>query len=389
MDTSRAWAEIDLDALTKNLQLVRTRIGPRPAILLVAKADAYGHGAVPIAHHALRVGVDAIGVTTCAEAMELREAGIRARIVVLGAVFGEEAVAALAHGVEIGVPSRELGARLEETARRLGRVARVHLKVDTGMNRLGILPEHALPMLRTIRASRHLELAGVMTHIAATEGALSPATAEQMARFRTVLDQARERDLLQGRDVWVHAANSACILSGLMPLFDAVRPGCCAYGIRPDPRLTNGDLAPVMTVRTRIVHVKEIPAGARVGYGGIWTAARPSRIAVLPVGYDDGVDWRLANRGHVLLRGQRAPIVGRISMDYTTVDVTRIPGVRLGDLVTLLGRDGAREIRVEDIARMAGTIPYDVTCSIGKRVLRVFRGGERAETPESRRWQST
>ena len=389
MDTSRAWAEIDLDALSHNLRHLRLRIGPRPALLLVAKADAYGHGAIPIVHHALRHGVDAIGVTTCGEAMELRQAGIRARIVVLGAVFGEEAQIALGHDVEIGIPSRELGARLEETARRLRTVARVHLKIDTGMNRLGVAPDHAIPMLRTIHASRHLELAGVMTHISAIEGAEADSTEQQLARFQDVLARARGRDLLGGREVWVHAANSACVLSGMTPLFDAVRVGAAAFGIRPDPRLAAGlDLRPVMAVRTRIVHLKEIPAGARVGYGGTWTAPRTSSIATLPVGYDDGVDWRLGNRGYVLLHGRRAPIVGRISMDYTTVNVTGMPGARLGAPVTLIGKDGNREIRVEEIARMADTIPYEVTCSIGKRVRRVFRGGEPTETPERTRMRS-
>ncbi len=376
VDTSRAWAEIDLDALTHNLAVIRKRIGPRPAILLVAKADAYGHGAVSVAHHALRTGAEALGVTTCAEAVELRQAGIRARIVVLGAVFGEEALSALGYGIEICVPSRELCARLETTARHLGRVSRVHLKIDTGMNRLGVPPETGLHLLAVIRDSPHLELAGVMTHIAAIDGARSDSTADQLARFHGLLERANVRGLLAGRDVWVHAANSACILTDLDPLFDAVRPGISAFGISPDRNVPADNLRPVMTVRTRIVHMKSIEAGAQVGYGGTWTAPRPSRIAVQPIGYDDGVDWRLGNRGHVLVRGRRAPIVGRISMDYTTVDVTRIVGVELGDTVTLLGRDGGKQIRVEDIAEMARTIPYEVTCSIGKRVHRVFLGGE-------------
>jgi alanine racemase len=257
------------------------------------------------------------------------------------------------------------------------------------MNRLGVSPEHAIPILRTVQASPHLELAGVMTHIAATDGAHSSSTTDQLACFRSVLDRARARDLLRGRGVWVHAANSACILTGLGSSFDAVRPGICAYGIRPDAGLSSEELRPVMSVRTRIVHLKDIPTGARVGYGGVWRAPRPSRLATVPVGYDDGVDWRLGNRGHVLVHGRRAPIVGRISMDYTTVNVSHIPTARLGDRVTLIGRDGNRRIRAEDLARMARTIPYEVTCSIGKRVHRVFLGGERAITPEAARIRTT
>jgi alanine racemase len=376
VDTTRAWAEIDLDALTHNLRIVRRSVGTGVAVILVAKANAYGHGAIAIAHHAFAAGVQAIAVTTCAEAVELRESGVSGRVLVMGAVLGDEALAALELGCEISIPSAELLRMLESTAQRLGRVARVHLKIDTGMHRLGVPPSGALPLLERIRESPHLELAGVMTHIAATDGTLSGGAQEQIQPFLEVLEPARERGLLRGRQVWVHAANSACVLTGMRPLFDAVRPGACAYGLSPHPHIDGSELRPVMSVRTKIVHMQEIAEGSRVGYGGTWTARRRARIATLPVGYDDGVDWRLGNRGAVLVRGTRAPIVGRISMDYTTVDVTDVPCPRLGEGVTLLGADGAERIRAEDLAAVVGGIPYEVTCSIGKRVRRVFLGGD-------------
>ena len=208
-----------------------------------------------------------------------------------------------------------------------------------------------------------------MTHVAATDGARSESAREQGRRFAELLAQARERDLFAGpsRHAWAHIANSACVLSGLDPLYDAVRVGAAAYGIAPDPRLFHPELTPVMSVRTRIVHVQEVAEGEHVGYGGTFQAARATRIAVLPVGYDDGVDWRLGNRGEALVRGRRVPMVGRISMDYTTIDV--------GERVTLLGADGGARIRAEEIAARTGTVPYDVTCSIGKRVERVYIGG--------------
>lgn len=381
MDTSRAWAEVDLDALASNLSAIRERVGARVAILVVAKADAYGHGAVAVAHHALRSGAEAIGVTTCAEALELRQAGIRARIVVLGPVFAEEAPQAIRGGIELCVPSVELCQELERTATRLLHRARVHIKIDTGMSRLGVRPERALTLLETVRRSPWLHLAGVMTHLAATEGAGSPLTRRQIAAFEGVLSAARAQDLLAGGDAWVHAANSAAVLSGLRPLYDAVRVGAAAYGLAPDRRVSMRGLTPVLSVRTRIVHLRELGRGDSVGYGGTWTAERPTRIAVLPVGYDDGVAWRLGGRGSVLIRGRRSPIVGLVSMDYTTVDVTDLPALSLGETATLLGADGAERIRVEELARLSGTIPYEILCSIGKRVKRIYVGGQaRSET---------
>ena len=377
MDTSRAWAEIDLDALDHNLRVVRRSIGPLVSILLVVKADAYGHGAVAIAQNAVRAGVEGLGVSTCREALQLREAGIRARIVVLGAVWGEEALPALAADVEIGVPSRELCAMVEDAARRLGRPARVHVKVDTGMHRLGSTPDEALALLHNVRSSPHLELSGLMTHVAATDGAQAPSAIAQQKTFEVLLARAQTRGLLGGEDVWVHVANTSCVLSGWAPLYDAVRLGIGAYGVAPDPRVCLGELRPVMSVRTRVVQLKDLRGGAHVGYGGTWTAPRPTRIAVLSIGYDDGVDWRLGNRGSVLVAGRRAPVVGRISMDYTTVDVSDVPGVVLGQPVTVLGSDGDGRIGAEDLAALAGTVPYDVLCSIGKRVGRVYVGGER------------
>jgi alanine racemase len=384
VDSSRAWAEIDLDALSRNLAVVRRLIGPSVAILLVAKADAYGHGAAAIAHHALQSGASAVCVTTCHEALELRRAGIRARIVVLGPALGDEAMAALRQGVEVAVPSLELFHTLEKNARNAATKARIHLKVDTCMNRLGMTPEEALIALEDLRACPFLVLAGVMTHVAATDGARSESALVQARTFESLMLRARESGFLTGPSgrAQAHIANSACVLSSMRPLMDAVRVGAAAYGIAPDPRLLHSELAPVMSVRTRIVHVQEVRRGETVGYGGTWEAPRATRIAVLPVGYDDGVDWRLGNLGEVLVRGRRVRIVGRISMDYTTIDVTDVPGVGVGERVTLLGADGGARIRAEEIAARTGTVPYAVTCSIGKRVERVFMGGALAPGTE-------
>jgi len=374
----RVWAEIDLDAVTHNLTVIRRRAGSGVRLVPVIKADAYGHGAVAIAHHAVRCGIAGLGVGTSAEALELREAGLRIPILVLGTIVDEEAAAALSHRIEIGIHSSDRIAMLESLAARMGTVARVHLNIDTGMGRLGVLPGSALRLLAEIDAAPHLELAGVMTHISATLGALDPRTAEQVAAFEGVLRDARERGLLRG---WIHLANSATLFTGLGARYDTVRPGISVYGILPDGLPGAEELRPVMSLRSQVVFLKDVPAGTSIGYGATWTTARRTRIATLPVGYNDGVSWRLGNRGEVLIRGRRAPIVGRVSMDYTTIDVGDVPGVAVGDTATFFGRAGEDSISVSEVAEVAGTIPYEITCSVGKRVTRVHVGGEEVPLP--------
>jgi len=379
VDTSRVWAEIDLDALEHNLGALRRRIGPGPRILLVVKADAYGHGAVAVAHHALRCGVSAFGVGTAAEALELRAAGVRARILVLGTIVDAEVHACLKHGIELGLHSTDRARMLEQEGRRTGTRVRVHLNVDTGMGRLGVLPRRAADVLRVVQRAEHLELAGVMTHVAAVT-VRDPQTREQLRRFDRVIASARSEGLIPAR-VWIHAANSVCIFGGEGLGYDAVRPGLAALGFVPTGASAAEELRPLLSWRTQVIFLKDVPRGSRVGYGGTWRAERRTRIATLPVGYNDGLAWSLGNRAHVLVRGVRAPLVGRVSMDYATVDVTDVPGTRVGDVVTLIGRDGAASIGAEELAERGGTIPYEVTCRIGQRVGRVYAGGagERAE----------
>jgi len=370
MDAFRAWADVDLDALDQNLAAIRTAVGEKVVIMLVVKADAYGHGAVAVAHHAARSGVGAFGVGTASEALELRRAGICEPILVLGTIVDEEVTACLHHGIHIGLHSTSRCRALQQLAAAQGREALVHLNVDTGMGRLGVLPERALELLREIRAASHLTLAGVMTHISSPSGEARSGICEQTRRFEQVLEEARADDLLGG---WVHMSNSAGLFSGTSPLFDAVRVGISAYGVAPAEATWGDDLLPVMSLRTRIVFLKDLPAGSTVGYDGTFELDSQRRIATLPVGYNDGVPWRLSNRGAVLVRGHRAPIVGRVSMDYTTVDVTDIPGVEVNDVATLIGSDGGDRILLREVAAEAETIPYEVACSIGKRVARLFR----------------
>ncbi len=369
----RSWASIDLDAVTHNLAVIRRRAGAGVHIMLVVKADAYGHGAVAIAHHAVRCGIGSFGVGSSAEALELRESGVRAPILVLGTIVEEEAVATLRYGIEIGIHSSDRVAMLESLAKSMDLRARVHLNIDTGMGRLGVLPESALRLFETIRQAPHLELAGVMSHISSARGAQDEAAREQARLFEGVLAEARERGLLKGR---VHLANSAALFTSLQPSYEAVRPGISAYGILPGGLPGAEELLPVMSLMSQVVFIKDLPAGSKVGYDSTWSSEEGTRIATISAGYNDGICWRLGNRGEVLVRGKRAPIVGRVSMDYTTIDVGDIPGVQVGDTVTFFGRTGEDSMSLEEVARKASTIPYEVTCSVGKRVKRVYVGGE-------------
>lgn len=375
MSSYRVWADVDLDALGHNLAVIRRRAGAGVRVMLVVKADAYGHGAVAISHHAVRRGVSSLGVGTSAEALELRAAGVRVPILILGTILEDETAATLRHSIEIGLHTMDRLQALQAKARAMGLVARVHLNVDTGMGRLGVLPHRAPELLAAIASASHLELVGVMTHITAPDGALADSTREQMIRFQEVLTATRARGLSTGL---VHVANSASLFTGLRPLHDAVRPGIAAYGVLPTELPGAGELRPVLSLKSQVVFLKDLSPGAPLGYGSTFRAERATRIATLPLGYNDGVSVRLSNRGEVLIRGRRAPIVGSVTMDYTTVDVTDIPGAGVGDTATLIGRDGAERIGAGEVARAAGTIPYEVTCSVGERVVRIYRGGEPA-----------
>jgi len=374
----RAWAEIDLVAFEANLARIRAAAGPGVEVMLVVKADAYGHGAAALARFAQGRGITTFCVGTVEEGVELRRAGVHARVMLLGTLVDEESDDALAHGIEICVHSGDRCRLLDELARRRGGRARVHLNVDTGMGRLGVHPERALELAGEIRAMAGLELVGLMTHVAAGDGLESANGAGQIERFDALCARLAERGPLPPL---VHAANSAVLFTarsprgprrGRAPLFDGVRPGISAYGMLP-PHLPHAqELQPVLSLCTRVVFFKDVPRGTPIGYDGTWTAERDTRVATLPIGYHDGMAWRAGNRAEVLVRGRRVPVIGRISMDYTTIDVTDVPGVTVGDPVVVIGRQGAEHISALEFARTAGTIPYEVTCTIGRRVPRVL-----------------
>jgi len=382
MQPRRVWAEIDLDSITHNLNRLRLHAGsgsdgvPR-RIMAIVKANAYGHGAVPIAWHLASQGVDMLGVGDSQEAIELREAGISIPIVVLGAIVPGEMAAVVAHSIEVTVHSGERVRLLEREARRANRSVPVHLKVDTGMGRLGCTPARAPDIAQLIHQSEFLHFVGLCTHFSSVGPEPNAFTQQQVALFEGVCRSIEDSEVpLPPR----HASASAAVLTRVAAHLDMVRPGLALYGVAPNPALGEG-LRAALNLKTQVIFLKDLPAGAPVGYQRDHVTGRPTRIATLPVGYNDGYPWRLKDRGEVLIRGQRAPVVGRVSMDYLMVDVGRVPGVSIGDEVTLLGTSGSRTISAFELAERAGTIPYEILTRLGKRVARVYSSSRSASTP--------
>jgi alanine racemase len=369
MQNRRVWAEIDLDALTSNLRRVRELAGPAKGVMAIVKANAYGHGAVPVAWHLASQGVQALGVGDSEEAMELRRAGISIPILVLGTIIPGELSDIVDHDVAVTVHSSERVRRLEREARRAGRPVSVHLKVDTGMGRLGCAPGIAVEIAGLIRATEFLRFDGLCTHFASATDAQMTAT--QVRRFEEVARAILDAGIpLPPR----HAAASGAILRRVAPHLDLVRPGIALYGLSPAPPHDDA-LQPVLTLKTQVIFLKDFEAGAPVGYEGTHVTRRRTRVATLPVGYNDGYPWRLSNCGEVVVRGHRAPVVGRISMDYLMVDVGAVPGVSVGDEAVLVGVSGSERVTVKELADRAGTIPYEILTGLGKRVVRTYRGG--------------
>jgi len=368
----RVWAEVDLSALRRNMARVLSCVQPGTAMLAVVKADAYGHGAVPVARALCdQPGLWGFGVGDSQEALELRAAGITAPILILGTIIPEEEAQVVSHDVRVCVHSMDRIATLEDESRRQGRRTRVHVMVDTGMGRLGALPARASELARAVAASRWLELEGIASHMSAGRPG-HPFTGVQRDRLLAVLGEL-EADHI--KPPLVHFANTAAVLGGEGCNQALVRPGISLYGVLgPDLAhvATALGLEPVLSLRTQVVYMKDVPAGTPIGYNGTHVTARATRVATLPIGYNDGLAYRLSNRGSALVNGARAPIIGSISMDYTMLDIGEIPGVRVGDTVTLIGRDGEHAIGIPDLASTIGTIPYEISCSVGKRVHRLY-----------------
>lgn len=361
-------ARISLSALTHNFEEVMRRANGRK-VLAVVKARAYGHGLVPVSRHLLGRGAHMLGVALVEEGRELREAGIDAPVLVMGPVFPEQADAVAAWRLTPVLSNNTVARALADAARRRSLRIAVHVKVDTGMSRLGVSPEAAPDLVQELMALEGIVVEGLMTHFADADLRDKAFAAHQMERFETLLRVLADRGIAIPLR---HAANSAAILDYQRALFTMVRPGLMLYGYDPVEGSASGaDLQPVLSLFTRIFLLKKVPAGTPISYGRTFVTGRESLIATIPIGYADGFSRGLSNCGEALVRGVRAPIAGRVCMDMTMLDVTDVPGVREGDEVVLIGSSGGERITAADLAAKTGTIPYEVLCGISARVPRV------------------
>lgn len=364
------WAEIDLAALVHNLTCVRGRLGGA-GVLAVVKADAYGHGAVPVARRLEREGVAWLGVALPEEGVELRDAGIRTPILVLGGFVPDQADLILARDLTPALFRREQAEALHDAATRRGVVAKVHIKIDTGMGRLGVPTDAVAALAATLAGMPAIDVTGAFSHLAAADESGDPYTSQQLQAFLRSVNVLREHGV---RPELLHLANSPAILDHRATWMTLARPGLLLYGYNPDPRTTPMPVRPVLTLKSRLIDVRDVPAGGTVGYGRTWRATAPSRIATLGIGYADGLPRAASNRGEALVRGRRAPIAGRVSMDLTTIDITAIPEAGPGDVAVLIGRQGGDAIGADALAVAAGTIPWEILARIGRRVPRVVLG---------------
>ncbi len=370
-------AHVDLDAIASNFGAVTryvaqdqpSRTDRAPDVIAVVKANAYGHGLVPVARTLAQAGAAMLACADIREGMTIRESGVTAPILIFGALAVSDLNGLFSHDLTATISSPSAARALERAALANGRPLHAHLKIDTGMNRLGFRHDNLGQTLPAVASSRHLVIDGLYTHFATADDPDDPFIEEQCRRFDRAWDLVR-RCGIEPRVR--HAANSAALLHDSRTCYDAVRPGLLLYGIHPPnlgvPRLP---LRAAMTLRSRVTAVKGVRLGERAGYGGGFAARRPTTLAIVPAGYADGVDARLGGRGHVLIHGRRLPIVGSVCMDMMEIDVTGL-SVEPNDEVVIIGTQGDARIDVSDVAAAIGSVPYEVVCRIGGRIERVY-----------------
>ena len=383
-DYQRVYAEVRLDAVISNMDNMKVNIAPKTKMIAVIKTDGYGHGAIPIAREL--EGLDYLfgfAVATAEEALILRHVGIKKPILILGYTFPYSYEKLIEEEVRMAVFREDTLKELSEAAARLSergirKNAKVHIKVDTGMSRIGVRPdEKGLEFVKRTFETEGIEVEGIFTHFARADESDKTAAKKQLTEFREFIGQIEEKT---GRKIPVkHCSNSAGIVEIPDANMDVVRAGITLYGLWPSNQVRKDivKLSPVLSLYSHIVYIKEIEAGTAVSYGGTYVADRVRRVATIPVGYGDGYPRGLSGKGHILIHGKKAPILGRVCMDQFMVDVTEIPEAAMGDRVTLIGREGQQEITMELLGELSGRFNYELACDITKRVPRVYtKGGE-------------
>ena len=383
-DYQRVYAEVRLDAVISNMDNMKANIAPKTKMIAVIKTDGYGHGAIPIAREL--EGLDYLfgfAVATAEEALILRHVGIKKPILILGYTFPYSYEKLIEEEVRMAVFREDTLKELSEAAARLSergirKNAKVHIKVDTGMSRIGVRPdEKGLEFVKRTFETEGIEVEGIFTHFARADESDKTAAKKQLTEFREFIGRIEEKT---GRKIPVkHCSNSAGIVEIPDANMDVVRAGITLYGLWPSNQVRKDivKLAPALSLYSHIVYIKEIEAGTAVSYGGTYVADRVRRVATIPVGYGDGYPRGLSGKGHILIHGKKAPILGRVCMDQFMVDVTEIPEAAMGDRVTLIGREGQQEITMELLGELSGRFNYELACDITKRVPRVYtKGGE-------------
>lgn len=378
---SRVYARVDLDAIAYNIEQMKNNLDLQTQIMAVIKADGYGHGAVPIAQMLEDVAyVWGFAVATLDEAIVLKSAGIKKPILVLGCVFPDQYMEMLKHDIRMNVYTEEMAESISQMAAKEGMTAHMHIKLDTGMGRLGFdISEEAAAAIARISNMSNVSLEGIFTHFAKADETDKTFTEKQIRDFLWMTKRLREKNISFRYE---HCSNSAAIVDVQGADFDLVRAGISTYGLYPSEEVNkeNVRLRPAMELKSHVAFVKEIEAGTPISYGGTFISERKMKIATIPVGYADGYPRSLSNVGYVLIRGKKAQIVGRVCMDQFMVDVTDIEEISFGDSVTLIGKDGNQCISVEELGDLSGRFNYEFVCDLGKRIPRVYvKDGKVAE----------
>lgn len=366
--------EVDLDAIATNTRVLKQACAPQTSLMAVVKANAYGHGAVHVARTVLSHGANFLGVARMAEALQLRDAGIQAPILVFGCTSPALAVAAADHNIRITLTGPDAARAVNAAASTAGTPVAAHIKIDTGMGRLGLCPgldmDRTLADIRSMLQLDHLEVEGIYTHFANADAVDKTHARQQLALFTELLDRLDAGNLLPPI---IHTANSAATLTLPESHFTLVRPGIALYGLCPGPGVDGTKLTPAMSIISRITQVKQVPKGFAVSYGSTHVTDRPTVIATVPVGYADGYPRRLSGTAHMLVSGHRAQVTGRVCMDFTMIDVGHIPDVCPGEAVVILGTQGNDTVSADELASLAGTINYEVTAGITSRLPLCYR----------------
>ena len=365
------WAEIDLNAIKHNFLQIKKLLDKQTKVLAAVKANAYGHGMLEVSEILVGSGVDYLGVGTTDEALYLRKNGFKIPVLMLGAVLSDEVEPIIRNNITQTIGDLNIARHINRCCARMGKRGKVHIKIDTGMGRIGIWHKQAIELIEQIARLKHLEIEGIFSHFpSADEDELL--TRSQIADFSSIVAELKALGI---RIKYRHMANSIAIIDYKNSHMNLVRPGLMIYGLNPKPGLLRRkmDLRPALRLKSRIVFIKDVPPGRKISYGGTYTTTRYTRVATIPIGYGDGLSRTLSNKGYALIKGKKAPILGRVCMDQIMVDIGNMPQAKLGDEVVLISSQKNSKITVEEIAGLCETIPYEVACRFDNRVPRHYK----------------